>query len=319
MAERPVLVLTRLDDPTSDAVITELGRRGVPVMRLDPGDFMTGGVHLAARYGPEGMSGIVRTSSREVRLEQVRSVYLRRPSDYVVPEGLDGQDARFALAQARHGLGGVLGALDSRSCRYVNHPWNVMRHDHKPAQWAAAARHGFHVPATLVTNSVEEARTFASAHGPIVYKPLRITPFRGQDGHAVTLWVEVVDPSELDERIAVTAHVFQTATPGKVADLRITVIGDHAFGVRIDSPHLDFRRDYQQVQYSIWDVPAKLADSCRTYMAEFGLLFGAFDFGLRGDGSFDFYECNSAGQWHWLQAETGLPMTAALADLLEKP
>jgi hypothetical protein len=154
-------------------------------------------------------------------------------------------------------------------------------------------------------------------HGPVVYKPLRITPFRGADGHAVTLWVEVVDPDELDQRISLTAHVFQTATPGKVADVRVTAIGDELFGVRIDSPHLDFRRDYSQVGYSVFDVPDRFASACRAYLARFGLLFGAFDFGLRADDSLDWYECNSAGQWHWLEAETGLPMTATLADLLE--
>jgi hypothetical protein len=64
-------------------------------------------------------------------------------------------------------------------------------------------------------------------------------------------------------------------------------------------------------------VPGPLAAKCRAYLARFGLLFGAFDLGLTADGSLDFYECNSAEQWHWLEAETGLPMTAALADLLE--
>lgn len=315
MADQPVLVVTRLDDPTSDIVIAELGRRGVPVVRLDPGDFMTGGIELAARYGPDGLAGVLRTPSRELRLDAVRSVYFRRPSEYVVPAGLDDQDSRFALAQARHGLGGVLGSL---ACRYVNHPWNIMRADHKPGQLIAAAQLGFDVPPTIVTNSVDEARAFAAEYGPIVYKPLRITPFRGVDGHAVTLWVEVVDPDDLDERINLTAHVFQAATPGKVADIRITVIGDEVFGVRIDSPNLDFRRDYEQVRYSVFDISDRLADACRAYLAKFGLLFGAFDFGLRSDDSLDWYECNSAGQWHWLEGETGLPMTAALIDLLER-
>ena len=29
-------------------------------------------------------------------------------------------------------------------------------------------------------------------------------------------------------------------------------------------------------------------------------------------------ECNPSGQWYWLELETGLPMCAALADLLER-
>jgi ATP-grasp ribosomal peptide maturase len=314
MADSSVLVVTRLDDPTSDIVIAELNARGVPVVRMDPGEFTTGQAQLAARYGPGGLSGTAWTGTRELDLAAVRSVYYRRPSPYAVPDGMDEQDRIFALAQARHGFGGVLGSL---TCRFVNHPWNIMQADHKPAALQVAAETGFQVPPTLVTNSLVHARAFAIEHGPVVYKPLRITPFRGQDGNAMTLWVDLVDPDELDERVELTAHVFQAATAGKVADVRIIAIGERTFGVRIDSPHLDFRRDYTKVSYSEFHVPRPLAAKCRAYLARFGLLFGAFDLGLAADRSLDFYECNSAGQWHWLEAETGLPMTAALADLLE--
>jgi hypothetical protein len=50
-----------------------------------------------------------------------------------------------------------------------------------------------------------------------------------------------------------------------------------------------------------------------------GLMFGAFDFGLTADGAVWFYELNPGGQWAWLEEETGLPMTAAMADLLAWP
>ncbi|MEV5412599.1 ATP-grasp ribosomal peptide maturase [Thermopolyspora sp. NPDC052614] len=309
-----MLILTCLDDPTSDVVISELCRRGIAVVRLDPGEFLAGRVELAARFGPGALSGRIRTPTRLLDLERVRSVYYRRPSPHVAPAGMDAQDGRFALAQARYGLDGVLGDL---SCRYVNHPWNIMRADFKPAQLNAAVKLGFQVPPTIVTNSLDEARRFAAGHGPVVYKPLRTTPFTVNGDQPAMVWVDVVDPVELDERIALTAHMFQARTPGKIADVRVTVIGEEVFAVRIDSPCLDFRRDYERVTYSKFDLPSSVADACRAYLSHFGLLFGAFDFGLRADLTLDWYECNPAGQWHWLEEETGLPMTSALADLLE--
>lgn len=315
MADRSVLVVTCLDDSTSDVVIGELGRRGVPVIRLDPGDFLSGGIELSASFGPDGgPSGTLATPSRRVELAAIRSVYYRRPSPHEPPPGMDEQDARFAVGQARQGLGGVLGAL---ACRFVNHPWRIMYHDHKPVQLQAAAVAGFRVPPTLITNSLETARRFAAEHGSVVCKPLKAITFTGENGQATGLWAELTDPDELDEGVALTAHQFQAATVGKVADVRVTVIGTKCFAVRIDSPYLDFRRDYGQVSYSVFDLPSQIASACRAYLAGFGLLYGAFDFGLCPDGSLDFYECNSAGQWHWLEEETGLPMTNALADLLE--
>jgi hypothetical protein len=54
----------------------------------------------------------------------------------------------------------------------------------------------------------------------------------------------------------------------------------------------------------------------RAYLTRFGLVFGAFDFAVTRTGAWWFLECNSNGQWAWLEERTGLPMTAALADLL---
>ncbi|MDQ0748134.1 hypothetical protein QF034_002365 [Streptomyces africanus] len=53
-------------------------------------------------------------------------------------------------------------------------------------------------------------------------------------------------------------------------------------------------------------------------MNRFRLVFGAFDFCVGEDGRWWFLECNPSGQWYWLETETGLPMCAALADLLER-
>ncbi|TDD44479.1 hypothetical protein E1263_40660 [Kribbella antibiotica] len=86
----------------------------------------------------------------------------------------------------------------------------------------------------------------------------------------------------------------------------------------IDSPHLDWRRDYDLVRYSVIDTPSEVVDACHRYLETFGLVFGAFDFGIREDDEGRaWYECNTGGQWHWLELETGLPMTSAIADLLE--
>jgi hypothetical protein len=52
------------------------------------------------------------------------------------------------------------------------------------------------------------------------------------------------------------------------------------------------------------------------FMREFGLAFGAFDFGITPKGEWIMFECNPFGQYGWLEDELGFPITAALADLL---
>lgn len=99
----PVLVVTNLDDPTADVVISALHDRGVPVVRFDSGDFPHA-LSLTATITSNGVEGTLSTPSRTADLPQVRSLYYRRPSGFTFPH-LDEQDAQFAVAQARYGLG----------------------------------------------------------------------------------------------------------------------------------------------------------------------------------------------------------------------
>ncbi|GGQ70105.1 hypothetical protein [Kitasatospora griseola] len=108
----------------------------------------------------------------------------------------------------------------------------------------------------------------------------------------------------------------------KVADVRVTVIGDRIFAVRIDSGLPDWRTDHSAHTYAAIPVPDPLVRAILAYLRHFGLVFGAFDFALTGPAhaadSWVWIECHPSGQWSWLEPPTGLPMTSALADLLER-
>ncbi|AMW11595.1 hypothetical protein A4E84_20115 [Streptomyces qaidamensis] len=309
---RPVLVVTSLHDPTADVVIGELHGRGVPVVRLDSGDFPAS-LSVEAEITEHGLRGRLLTPSRTADLAGIRSLYYRRPSGFAFPH-LDEQDARFAITQARYGLGGVLASLPG--CLYVNHPHRIGDAEFKPAGLATAAKAGFLVPPTLVTSSPDAARTFIKAHSPVIYKPL-YNPVHLIDGVSSVVKVAEVAEADIDDAVAGTAHLFQQRVP-KVADVRVTVIGAEVFCVRIDSDLLDWRTDYSRLTYTPVEAPPGIRPALHRYMNRFRLVFGAFDFAIGEDGRWWFLECNPSGQWHWLEDETGLPMCAALADLLER-
>ena len=310
----PVLVVTNLDDPTADLVIDELTGRGVPVVRFDAGDFPAM-LSVTARAGESrGWHGRLETPTRIAPFEDARSLYYRRPSGFAFPH-LTEQDGRFAIAQARYGLGGVLAHLPG--CLYVNHPNRIGDAEYKPAGLAVAVAVGFDVPATLITNDPAAARAFAEEHGPIVHKPLAV-PHYLVDGVSCALPVTEVSPGEIDQTVAGTAHLFQ-ARVDKVADARVTVIGERVFAVRIDSGLLDWRTaDHSQLSYSVVDPPAGIEQALHAYLRRFGLVFGAFDFAIDRDTRWRWLECNPSGQWAFLEPPTCLPMTAAIADLLER-
>ncbi|WP_408055912.1 ATP-grasp ribosomal peptide maturase [Streptomyces blattellae] len=302
-----------IDDPTADLVIRELHGRGVPVVRLDSGDFPAT-LSVAATITSHGIEGTLSTPTRTADLSGVRSLYYRRPSRFAFPH-LDEQNARFALTQARYGLGGVLAALPG--CLYVNHPHRIGEAEFKPSGLAAAVTAGFQIPPTLVTSDPDAARTFIKPNRPVIYKPLSTPLYRNDAGVSCTVEVREVTADEIDDRVTGTAHLFQQRVD-KVADVRVTVIGDHVFTVRIDSGLLDWRTDYDRLTYTPVQPPPGLIAALYRYLTHFGLVFGAFDFAIDHDGRWWFLECNPSGQWAWLEPETGLPMVAAMADLLER-
>ncbi len=81
---------------------------------------------------------------------------------------------------------------------------------------------------------------------------------------------------------------------------------------------MDFRADYPSLTYRVVDIPHDVAAGVRAFMRHFAISFGCFDFCVDTTGRHWLLECNSAGQFQFVEQATGLPITAALANLLAK-
>lgn len=300
-----MLVVTSLDDTTADSVIEHLPA-AVKVARLDVADFPESvEFHVFA----DG-SGQLATPTRTVELDQVRAVYWRRPT----PVRSGHPDAEVAAFAEREARAGFVAAIKALPCLHVNHPDRVRIVDNKPSQLRTAVQLGLPVPATTITNRPDHARRFAEQHGRVVYKPLR-PPEITRNGQPMAIWAGEVDPGTITDQVTATAHTFQ-ARVEKTADVRLTAIGTDLFAVRIDSGLLDWRSDYDRLSYSPVPVPDDIADAVHRYLDRFGPSYGCFDFAWGVDDRWWFMECKPAGQWAWLEDETGLPMSATFAHLL---
>ena len=312
---RSVLVLTNPYDATADVVLRLLFERQIPVVRLDPGTELHAGASLTSTYRTGEQRGALRTATRELDTTRVRSVWVRRPSPYGGPPGLAEQDRRFAAEQALWGAGGILASLPG--ARYLNHPWNNRAAEFKPAQLSTAQRCAFLVPSTLITNDPEEASEFVTSHqGGVVYKPLWNTSY-SVDGQPHSIWVREVHGREITEAVSMCPHLFQ-AKVDKVFDVRVTAVGDRLFGVRIDSPDLDWRYRQDLMKCAPIEVPNPVARAIAAYLTELSLSYGSFDFAVTASGDWYFLECNPNGQWAWQPARTTAMIALAIADLLEK-
>lgn len=62
------------------------------------------------------------------------------------------------------------------------------------------------------------------------------------------------------------------------------------------------------------ELPNRIAVSCQSITAHYGLSYSAIDLVLGQDGTYYFLEMNPNGQWAWIEHKTGYPIRDALID-----
>jgi ATP-grasp ribosomal peptide maturase len=317
MTTNTVLMLAERGDGEAVYVSDALATRGVRVAWFDTAWFPSQ-ANLSARLEDDGWHGEITTPDGTVRLEDVTAVYYRQSQPFAFPETLSDPERRFATVEARFGFGGLFMSLPAR---WVSHPARLADAEYRPLQMATAARCGFNLPASLLTNHPDDARDFsrAGAGKGVVYKATMHKLISEAD-QVKLIYTTPVDPATLDDRIATTLHLFQTNVP-KTHDVRVVATGSghvHAVAIRTDDPvgRQDFRTAYDTLTYESTGVPADVAHSCHAYLKTLGLKLGVFDFSVTGDGAWWFLECGPGSQWAWLEEETGTPIADAIADTL---
>ncbi|MGC4946156.1 MvdC/MvdD family ATP grasp protein [Streptomyces sp. DT224] len=304
------LILTSEDDVTADMVIHRLVQQGTPVLRLDPAD-IPGRVALAARITAGGeVAGHIDTGRHRLALADIRSVWLRRPGT----PGAEATEQRewVSLETER----AFYGALRATGAPWMNDPDAVNRSRYKLWQLRVAAEAGLLIPDTLVTTEPEGAAQFAVGGSAIV----KSVSGRHPESPPVTLPTVRV-PAHADfSGVAASATCLQREV-AKVADLRLTVVGDRMFPCLITADGtLDWRfLPPEECGWSLGEIPPALAKAVRRYMAAADLVYAALDFAVDSDGRHWFLEANAGGQFGFVEITTGAPIAQAVADWLTCP
>lgn len=212
----------------------------------------------------------------------------------------------------------MLAELDTQ---WVNHPNRSADSSYKPVQLGTAARCGLVTAATVITNGPEMVRRLAADYpGGIVQKSLGPNTIIKSDRIEVA-FTRRLEPADLEDLSAVALTATQVqAWVDKKYEARIIVVGDQMFTILLsaNSPasHVDWRADYKSLDYEWIETPSEIAKNLRDYVDRLGLVYAAVDFVIDHDDRWVFLESNSAGQYYWLEAHTGAPITSALCDLL---
>jgi glutathione synthase/RimK-type ligase-like ATP-grasp enzyme len=204
----------------------------------------------------------------------------------------------------------------------------IDRAENKMLQLLIAQRLGFMVPETLLGSSPALAQAFVSKHGTAIVKSHsgRFTEpdERGEYMELYATHVQAGDDLSYDG-LSVGPVMFQTLIRPK-REYRVTVVANQVFPAAVElngmtEPKIqDWHRGYLKgtLQFTNCELPAAVRVRCVRLVHELGLNYGALDLIEDEQGVFWFVEINPNGQWGFIEHETGQPIGAALAALLER-
>ncbi|MEH3063118.1 MAG: hypothetical protein PGN33_10300 [Methylobacterium radiotolerans] len=312
-----ILLVTNRRDVTTDHVVLELQRRGLPYARLNTEDLPS--TRSCWQLNDGKPTWTITFNGRTLDLSAVTAAYLRRPLPPDLAELADLGERRYAVSE----WVALLDALyDHLGDRWLNAPTAMARAEDKLRQLTIAFELGFKVPETMVSNDADAIA--ALADGDTIVKPLRNGMVTGIASPSVIFTSRLTGSLRPEDWAGISFAPFIVQREiAKACDVRVTVVGEQVFSAAIHSQdaadsRTDWRRgDVLGLTHTIHPLPGEVEERVRGLVAALGLRFGAIDLVLDRDGAYWFLEINPNGQWAWVEAMTGLPIAAAIVDELQ--
>jgi len=302
-----ILIQTIPDDIHAAAVATVLQRHNVDII-----------VSMES-LAPAGQSyAFTIDNSREgrrIRLgdsvhdidERIDIVWCRRRGR-VDLSALHPEDSDFAQQEFRAFLDGFW-ADAARDAVWIN-PWQARGlADTKLRQLSAARAVGLPIPPTLIANDPDEIAAFVRRHGlgNVVFKTIRPAVWEqtGRPPLYTNTTLVTEDLLAAPEDLRLCPGIYQ-ARIDKAAELRVTVMGDHAYCAEViagDTPgaDIDWRVGQHAMRVRPHALPPEITHLCIDLVSNLGLIFGCIDLILNSDGDYIFLEVNEMGQFLWVE------------------
>lgn len=300
-----VLIVTLPGDSHAHAVAWVLKRRGHIVHMIYPLDLCDGGTWS---FDPISRRMHVCQGGTRVNLllEEIDALWLRRvPSVYPLSSIDDTQERSGSETELEYLVSGLLQAIGDNVFTVNQFGFNASA-SRKTSQMSLAAKKGFTLPKTLVSNDIAQIEEFyEEVHGKMVYKPLKAVLWTREDkSKTITMTTEIHDISLLrSANVQISPGIYQEMID-KSSEVRVTVMGNSFFALE-KSPKdgeifkdVDWRTEQgRRCQYKIHQLPNDIQDKCLSLMTDLGISFGCFDFALLDTGEYIFFEVNPGGQF----------------------
>lgn len=308
---------TSLDEPTYGPVVERLDSRGYSAWVYNSDKIATGEDSLSVCID-NGSEILLNYNDLEYRLSSLRSAWFRHPNIFNL--SLEDKAKQFCVEQEISSLQESFWSQVPEDS-WMNHPGKMKTAQVKLAQLTLAHELGFKTPKTVVSNRWSEIEK------TLDYEEIIVKMSKGliyEDNQEKVLYTTVLGRDKRDELKSNSSFpaIYQERIP-KQKEWRVTIVGDDAFEAAIytsDDAQDDWRRHQltSKVQFKRESLPDAEVQRCIDFLKHFGLEYGAFDFIEDEEGEITFLECNTNGQYKWIEEVLGMPISEAITDILIK-
>ena len=307
-----VLLITNKDDITTDFVVKRLRTKGAPFYRLNTEE-ITESVSVTLNLAEEEGYIYDEILSRLYKLSDFDAVYFRRPQikEYVDNELNDGE-RDFLRREMIYLLEGIYKML--QHANWLNTVDNIRIAENKIFQQIMAKKIGFTMAESIITTRYEDFKNFVVRQKSII-KPIK----SGQIGDKI-VYTSDVKTITAKEQVENYPNYLQKKID-KAFDIRVTVVGEKVFAVRIDSQQrqetaTDWRKGENLLPHCKAQLPIDVEQKCIDLIKELHLGFGAIDLIEDKDGKYVFLEINPNGNWAWIEKQTGYDISGEIVKRL---
>jgi glutathione synthase/RimK-type ligase-like ATP-grasp enzyme len=307
-----VLVVSTTSDYTSDYVCLELDQRKTNYLRINRDEFLN--YTIIFDISSLILSVKINGETYIISEPRLKSIYYRAPiylRDIYQPE-LPAQMQLFRTQWAAF----VRNLTVFEKPLWINNPIATYKAENKILQLKYAQMVGLTCPSTYVTNTCPPS---VINNIDYIVKSLDTAVLR-IDGHEAFVYSNKISGKEIESaQLSLAPVIIQNYIQPKI-DLRVTVIGESLYCVKILSDGQGVEGDWRQkkdhVEFIECQLPLDISQSCIDLVKSLGLCFGAIDL-IQSNNAMYFLEINPTGEWGWLVQSAGLPIHKTICNYLE--
>ncbi len=294
-----ILIITCSYDKTIDYIIEKNKYRA---------NFFRFNVDLFADYGITISNSYWEISYRNntINSNTTLSIYYRKPT---FPDTSD-----FAPEYRRIINSDILAIIDGLANSFsgvvLTKPYLLRQAENKIFQLIYAKSHSILMPKSFIGNNDH----WKCINDQRIIKPISVGKIETSSEIAI-IQTNLMHENDSYDSPELTPVYIQEYIK-KSFEVRITVVDDDFFAVKIVSDNMIDWRAGNNNQYEIIDIPIEIKKCIKMMMKDFQLRFGAIDYIVDIDGKWYFLEINPNGQWQWLECILGLSISDSIMNML---